>query len=367
MITIKHPVDLPDTYPLERIGALKDLLFFDIETTGFSGDTSQLYLIGCTYHDGFGWKLIQWFADTRDSEAQLLEAFFTFMSRFKILVHFNGDGFDIPYLLKCCRRLGLDYNFDQIASLDIYKKIKPWRKLLGLENMKQKSIEAFLGVSREDKFSGGQLIQVYRDYLAARESFMYDLLILHNEDDLKGMPSILPILNYADMMDSAFSLESQQIYSHSQEHPSQPFLNLTWKNPYSIPVPLEYDSAPVSLELHHDTLTCNVALYQGELKFFYPNYKDYYYLPFEDTAIHKSVGGYVDKDARKKATARTCYTRKSGLFLPQFGPLWSPVLKEDYKSALDYAEYCPDMLADPGTADSYARQILDYVGRSGQC
>ena len=48
MITIKHPVDLPDTYPLERIGALRDLLFFDIETTGFSGDTSQLYLIGCT-------------------------------------------------------------------------------------------------------------------------------------------------------------------------------------------------------------------------------------------------------------------------------------------------------------------------------
>ena len=49
MITIKHPVDLPDTYPLDRIGPLKDLLFFDIETTGFSGDTSQLYLIGCTY------------------------------------------------------------------------------------------------------------------------------------------------------------------------------------------------------------------------------------------------------------------------------------------------------------------------------
>ncbi len=107
MITIKHPVDLPDTYPLDRIGPLKDLLFFDIETTGFSGDTSQLYLIGCTYHDGFGWKLIQWFADSRESERELLTAFFTFMERFKILVHFNGDGFDIPYLLKCCRRLDL--------------------------------------------------------------------------------------------------------------------------------------------------------------------------------------------------------------------------------------------------------------------
>ena len=114
------------------------------------------------------------------------------MERFKILVHFNGDGFDIPYLLKCCRRLELPYNFDCIKSVDIYKKIKPYRKLLGLENMKQKSIERFLGVSREDKCSGGELIQVYRDYLMCHESFLYDLLILHNEDDLKACPPSFP-------------------------------------------------------------------------------------------------------------------------------------------------------------------------------
>ena len=109
MITIKHPIEFPNTYPLDRIGPLKDLLFFDIETTGFSGETSQLYLIGCTYFDGFGWKLIQWFADTRQAEKELLDAFFEFLKRFKILIHFNGDRFDIPYLLKCCERLGLDY------------------------------------------------------------------------------------------------------------------------------------------------------------------------------------------------------------------------------------------------------------------
>lgn len=359
MITIKHPIDLPDTYPLERIGSLRDLLFFDIETTGFSGDTSRLYLIGCTYHDGFGWKLVQWFADTRESEVQLLDSFFTFMSRFKILVHFNGDGFDIPYLRACCRRLGLDHDFDGIASVDIYKKTKPLRKLLGLENMKQKSIEQFLGVSREDKYSGGQLIQVYRDYLVTRDPYLYDLLILHNEDDLKGMPSILPILHYGDMMAAPFTLESQQVCF--KENSSFPFLNLTWKNPFPIPVPLEYDSAPVSLELHRDVLNCNIALFQGELKYFYPNYQDYYYLPYEDTAIHKSVGGYVDKNARKKATARTCFTKKSGLYLPRFGSPWSPSLKEDYKAALDYAEYSPDLLSEPEAADVYARLILDYA------
>ena len=49
MITIEKKVDLPVTYPLETIGKLNELLFFDIETTGFSGDYSTLSLIGCTY------------------------------------------------------------------------------------------------------------------------------------------------------------------------------------------------------------------------------------------------------------------------------------------------------------------------------
>ena len=38
----------------------------------------------------------------------------------------------------------------------------------------------------------GQLIEVYREYLMTHESFLYDLLILHNEDDLKGMPPYCP-------------------------------------------------------------------------------------------------------------------------------------------------------------------------------
>lgn len=358
MITIKHPVDFPVTYPLERIGALKELLFFDIETTGFSGDTSQLYLIGCVYHDGFGWKLIQWFADSRQAEKEVLEAFFDFLSRFRILVHFNGDGFDIPYLLKCCKRLGISGNFDSVKSIDIYKKIKPLRKFFGLESMKQKSIERFLGVTRTDVYSGGELIEVYYDYLHTGKKKLYDLLILHNEDDLKGMPSILPVLSYPDLLEAPFSLTSRELCEGDDGR----FLHLVWHSPCKVPVSIEYDSAPVSLELGGDALTCNVALYEGELKYFYSNYKDYYYLPMEDTAIHKSVGEYVDKSARKRATAKTCYTRKSGLFLPQFSPLWTPAFKEDYNSGICYAQYDENLFSDASKADAYARQLLAYAG-----
>ena len=358
MITIKHPVSPDITYPLERIAPLRDLLFFDIETTGFSGDTSQLYLIGCVYHDGFGWKLIQWFADTRQAEAQVLEAFFNFLKRFKVLIHFNGDGFDIPYLLKCCRRLKLPYNFDSVISLDIYKKIKPLKKLLKLPSMKQKSIEAFLHISRQDVYSGGQLIDIYHQYLRSHEDSLYHLLILHNADDLRGMPAILPILSYADMMEQPLVLDTQELYRRDKA----PFLHLIFKTSWPLPRPIERDSALVSLEFHQDALTCNVSLFEGELKYFYENYKDYYYLPLEDTAIHKSVGEYVDKSARKKATARTCYCRKQGLFLPQFEALWSPSLKEDYRSAITYVPYSPQLLTQESCASAYAKQLLTCTG-----
>ena len=85
MITIEKCLDLPDTYPLERIGKLEELLFFDIETTGFSGAHSNLYLIGCTYYRDGGWHLIQWFADTKTAEKDLLDHFFAFLKQYKNL------------------------------------------------------------------------------------------------------------------------------------------------------------------------------------------------------------------------------------------------------------------------------------------
>ncbi len=76
MITLQKTIAFHETYPFDRIGRKEDLLFFDIETTGFSGTYSTLYLIGCVYYKNGCWNLVQWFADTLDSEKELLETFF---------------------------------------------------------------------------------------------------------------------------------------------------------------------------------------------------------------------------------------------------------------------------------------------------
>ena len=363
MITITKKLDLPDTYPLDRIGPLSDLLFFDIETTGFSGDTSNLYLIGCTYFQEGSWNLIQWFADTAAAEPELLDSFFSFLENYKILIHFNGDGFDIPYLLKRCRHLKKDYDFSNVASIDIYKKIRPYRKLLGLESMKQKAIEAFLGISRTDQYSGGQLIDVYRAYLKNHSEELYDLLILHNEDDLKGMPSILPILNYPDFFEGEMTLKSQQILTETCSDGSRRhLLELICQSPCAIPVPFSCSMEPVVCFASQNQLTLEVTLFEGELKHFYSNYQDYCYLTEEDRTVPKSDAARYDPGVCVRATAKNCYTREQGVFLPQFSPLWEPALKKERRDKCSYAALIDVCLQTPDCLSAYLKQLLCCLG-----
>ena len=233
MITIEKKLSTSSVYSFHNQIPYEDMVFFDIETTGFSPTNTILYLIGCAYFRDNSWNLIQWFADDNTSEKQILHSFFDFISDYKVLIHFNGEGFDIPYIQKKCAKIGLDYTFDNITSYDIYKKLLPYKKLFKLENFKQKTIEQFLRIPRNDTFSGGELIQVYANFLgmkkleqlksrnhevspvknleariqynnngttsASDSSVFFQQLLLHNEEDVQGMLPLTQILAYRDL------------------------------------------------------------------------------------------------------------------------------------------------------------------------
>ncbi|MBQ9764663.1 MAG: ribonuclease H-like domain-containing protein [Lachnospiraceae bacterium] len=306
---------------LEYTGVTSDekVIFFDIETTGFSALSTQLYLIGCVYLDDNEWKMRQWFVEDHNEEKECLKNFSTFLKNYTTVIHFNGDGFDIPYLNKKYARYKLPSPFEGLRSIDIYKKLIPFKKFLGLESLKQKSIERFLSIEREDCFGGGELIYVYYEYLEKKEDMALKLLLMHNHDDVIGMLNLLPILSYPALKDTnTLSLANKEIINLTDYNDSSSKkLLLEFTTALSFPVYIKYEMPyGILLTLESNKVKLLIPIHSEEMKYFYTNYKDYYYLPQEDTAIHKSVAQFVDKAYRTQAKACNCYTRKASEYIP---------------------------------------------------
>lgn len=162
----------------------ENTMFFDIETTGFSPVKAIVYMIGCARRIKNRIVIDQYFAESVDDEAAVIEAFAGSLSGCSTIISFNGVGFDIPFLKNKYKKYKQDDPFCNVQILDIFKELSPIKPLLRLENYKQKSIEAFLGIDREDKYSGGELINVYYEYLAQKDDEKLSLLLTHNYEDV---------------------------------------------------------------------------------------------------------------------------------------------------------------------------------------
>lgn len=353
------------SYPLENHVPLEKALFIDIETTGFTARSSYLYLIGCAFYSAGNWYTRQWFAENYSEEVDLLKAFFEFAKDYSYLIHFNGNNFDLPYITQKCQQLGLPYNFDDFEGLDIYRRISPYRHFLKLTNCKQKTIEQFLGIDRLDPFGGGELIGIYHEYVKKPTDYSEKSLLLHNEDDLKGMLELLPILAYYDLFNSDVRAKKVQANTYKDLAGNRrQELIMTVALPIELPKEISASGKGCYFKGVGNEGQLRVPICEGELKYFYSNYKDYYYLPTEDIALHKSVASFVDKEHRVPATATTCYTRKYSTYLPQWDTVVEPFFKRDYKDKEMYFELTDEIKKERQTFSSYANHILDVIAHA---
>lgn len=73
-------------------------VFYDIETTGLSRNSTFLYLIGAIAYEEGSWHLFQWMAESQKEEISLLKVFSGFMASRTCTLSYNGERFDQPYL-----------------------------------------------------------------------------------------------------------------------------------------------------------------------------------------------------------------------------------------------------------------------------
>ena len=334
MITHTHPANVSRVPWFLPENALPDTsIFIDIETTGFRASSSHLYMIGVLYYTGSGWKTIQWMSEKPSEEAALLRVFSAFIRPYRTLIHFNGERFDLPYLREKYDQYQIDDPLSVFTSIDLYRTVRILKPLLALDHMNQKSLECFLGISREDRFDGGALIRVYHSFCREPSPPLLKQLMDHNREDLTGMLRLLSLMAYLPLAGLCVSPDETggNQYGDSDktkidwcisgnDHSTisgSEMLHIFVRLPNPVPVRIFRDAGIFSIQVSGSTAELMVPIYSGKLKYFFDNPRDYYYLPLEDQAIHKSVAVYVDPQHRVKATKETCYISKEGRFLPQ--------------------------------------------------
>lgn len=358
---------LSPRYKIENFCVPTQTLFLDIETTGLYAKSSVLYMIGCVYlseEDGPAhWRSIQWFSTNYDDEENVLEAFVQFAADYRFLIHFNGNSFDIPYLQNKLEHYQPEFDLNRFEGIDIYRRISPYKRFLKLPDCKQKTLEDFLHTAkRDDKYTGGELIEIYHDYVLTHNEDSERLLLLHNEEDLKGMLEIVSALAIPDLFHLPIKVTKVQANYYRDINRKQcPEIIMNLKLPSPLPADISYGINDCYFTGHGEDGKLRVPLYEEEMKYFYSNYKDYYYLPKEDTAIHKSVASFVDKNYREQAKAANCYTRKASSYLPQWDTVFTPFFKRNYDDKELFFELTDDLKTQRESFNLYAHHILEMM------
>ena len=180
---------------LEPLKALQEaapgqICYLDIETTGLSN--TPLFLIGLMYsEDG---RLMQDLLFARDytEERAVLRFLAGFMSRFSILVTFNGVRFDMPFIME---RMALEAIV--FAKPGVHVDLLPVsRRLLGKRtpNHKLQTLESnILGRKRVGDIPGSRIPGAYHDYVRTGDAGLMAGVIHHNRLDLLSMLELVTV------------------------------------------------------------------------------------------------------------------------------------------------------------------------------
>lgn len=175
----------------------------DIETTGLDPSHSRFVLGGLVTPDARGKSFYQIFAESNEEEIPLICSFLSELKDLDVLVSYNGDHFDLPFLNRRLRINGVTAEeFPVFQSLDLYRildRYSNFRKLL--PNLKQKTVESFLGLwsDRTDEISGADSAVLYHQYLRTGDPAVRDTILLHNKDDILQLSRLMKVFEKLDL------------------------------------------------------------------------------------------------------------------------------------------------------------------------
>lgn len=177
---------------------MKEVAYFDIETTGFDKDKDRIILISLgTFLDDGRFNIKQYFAETLEDEVDILFEFGKDLISFTTWCSYNGIAFDEPFVKRRMEKNNIVFKSPD-EHIDLYRLIRPYHKQLGMERCNLKTVEKYLGVQREDKIDGGMSVELYNQFLESEDEDLKYVIMLHNYEDVLNLPKIFKIVYQVD-------------------------------------------------------------------------------------------------------------------------------------------------------------------------
>ena len=285
----------------------------DIETTGFSREYNHIYMIGLARLEYEKLTVTLLFAEDPNEEKDILDEFINYSKDVTDFITFNGLSFDFPFIKARFEQYGFEYDFKAYNHLDIFKECKCLKNLLKLNNLKQKTIESFLGINRDDIYNGGELIEQYKRYFECKDEECYKNLITHNLEDVKGMADILIILRYTNI---AKNIESAKLDEMTSDKDNKILITLSLN--YALPKRFCINDSYYYIVFEDDKAKIILTTTRDKLRYYLDDYKNYVYIENEDSIIPKQLLNAHNKKYAIKATKENCYLSVDGAYLPAY-------------------------------------------------
>jgi uncharacterized protein len=170
--------------------------FLDTETTGLAAGACA-FLIGVGSIDAAGFRLRQFFLRDYADEASMLARLSEYLSRFDVLITYNGKSFDQPLLEGRYHVARAPHPFGRLNHLDLlFGARRLWK--LRLERCRLVDLEnQILGVEREGDLPGEMIPYCYLEFLRTKQAFELIPVFHHNALDILSLACLTAIVPFA--------------------------------------------------------------------------------------------------------------------------------------------------------------------------
>jgi len=195
------PAALAHLLRAERAPHPERYAFFDIETTGLSGGTGTYVVLA-----GLGtlerplpqeppaFRLRQYFLAGLQHERAMLTMLAEDLTRFEVVVTYNGRAFDVPVMESRLTLARLPSPYQAMAHFDL---LHPVRRLYAhrMPGCRLAEVERrLLRIDRPDDVPGSLIPALYRDYLVAGRAGPLRGVFRHNAEDVLSLVGVLSSL-----------------------------------------------------------------------------------------------------------------------------------------------------------------------------